>query len=376
MGKSGKNKKINIGVVTTSRADWGIYLPLLKKIKSDPAFNLLIFAGGMHTDSRFGLSYRLIEKDGFGIQEKIVSLEQGYTSMDISKSIAGTIEKFTPIWERYNQKLDCLLALGDRYEMFSACTATIPFNIKIAHLHGGEITLGAIDNKFRNAITCMSVLHFTSNSIHADRVKKITGDSRGVYNVGSLGVEGALDEPLFSVSDFLGKFKFDIGKPFILTTIHPETVQYKNNKKYIVKFIASLKKIDLPVLCTLPNADTGGNIVREALLNYEKKYPGKIKCFENLGQRGYYTAMKHCSFMMGNTSSGIIEAGAYNKMVINLGDRQKGRITGENVLTVPFKTLEILKAVDKIKKNCTSTFRNPYGRGGASLKIIKILKTL
>ncbi len=376
MGKSSGKKIIRIGILTTSRADWGIYLPLVRKLRKDTAFKLFIFAGGMHLDKRFGFSSRLIEKEGFRITEKISSLKPGYEENDINLSIAETIRKFSPVWEKYRSKMDILFALGDRYEMFAACTASVPFNIKIAHLHGGEITLGAIDNTFRNAISCMSALHFVSTKEYSDRVKAITGSPENIYNVGSLGVEGFLNEKCYSSKEFSDKFGFDILKPFVLTTIQPETIHPENNRLNIGEFLKAARAIDLPFLCTLPNADTSGNVIREGLLKFEKEYPGKLKCYENLGQKGYYTAMKNCALMIGNTSSGIIEAGAFKKKVINLGDRQKGRLSGKNVITVPFRKEKICNAVRLAGQLNLLSFKNPYGQGGASDRILKILKSV
>lgn len=374
MGQSGKNK-INIGIITTSRADWGIYLPLLRKIKQDSAFNLYIFAGGMHTDGRFGRSYKLIEQDGFTITEKVSSLVNGYEPSHIALSIAKTAEKFSLVWNKYHHRIDYLFALGDRYEMFAACAASVPFNMTLVHLHGGETTLGATDNIFRHAITSMSTLHFVSNNIHAERVRQITGTKKGIYNVGALGVEGILKTPLYTVRNFYKKFKFRIDIPYILLTVHPETVDYADNKTNIRELVEALKQIPLPVLCTLPNADTEGNILREKLLDHEKKHPGKMKCIETLGQAGYYTAMKNCAFMLGNTSSGIIEAGSFRKYVINLGDRQKGRVAGKNVVNIPFKTKKIVEAAKKVSAaGWDRGIKNPYGAGNASEQIIKIIK--
>ena len=259
--------------------------------------------------------------------------------------------------------------------MYAAASSLIPFNIKIAHIHGGETTLGAIDNKFRHAITMLSDLHFTSHEQHAEKVIQMTSEKHTVFNVGAMGVENLLQQSLMTPEEFLAKFSFDISADFILTTIHPETVSLGKNKEYIAQYIEAVKELTIPVLCTLPNADSDGKIMREALLEFEREYPDKIKCFENLGIKGYFTAMKHSLLMVGNTSSGIIEAASFKKWVVNLGDRQKGRFAPSNVANVSFDKKEIVLTVSSLLKKDCSDIVNPYGKGDSSVEIVKIVET-
>jgi len=366
---------MNIGVITTSRADFGIYLPLLKKIK-DSQHELFLFVGGMHTSADFGNSYQLIEKEGFQISEKLDGLLSGDSSSVIANSMANTLAAFAEIWPKYKNSLDVIFVLGDRFEMFAAASSILPFNIPIAHLHGGETTLGAIDNKFRHAITSLSDFHFVSHQNHAERVIQIINSNTHVYNVGALGVENLLSIEILDAEGFKSKFNFDISQKFVLTTIHPETASFGKNEYYINEFIAAVKEFDMPVLCTLPNADTEGNVIRKALLSFEREYPEKIKCFENLGIKGYLSAMKNCTVMIGNTSSGIIEAASFNKQVLNLGNRQEGRLAGENVIHVPFKKEEIIKAFSEAKKNKEVNVVNPYGAGNTAEKIMNIIENI
>jgi GDP/UDP-N,N'-diacetylbacillosamine 2-epimerase (hydrolysing) len=366
---------MKIGIITTSRADFGIYIPLLKKIK-EKGHGLFLFVGGMHTTVEFGNSYQLIEKEGFEISEKIDGLIPGSSSESIAKSMANTLSGFALLWPKYSKILDVVFVLGDRFEMYAAASSLIPFNIPIAHLHGGETTLGAMDNKFRHAITMLSDYHFTSHEKHAQKVIEMLGGDRFVFNVGSLGVEALMTQNLFSAEEFQEKFAFDISQQFILTTIHPETVSLGKNKDYIEQFIEAIKEINLPVLCTLPNADTEGGIIREALLEFEKHYPQKIKCFENLGVKGYFTAMKNCSVLVGNTSSGIIEAASFKKLVLNLGDRQKGRYVGDNVVHVAFDKKAIVDAIEVAVMRDTSNVVNPYVQENSAEKVVQILEQI
>jgi GDP/UDP-N,N'-diacetylbacillosamine 2-epimerase (hydrolysing) len=364
---------MNIGIVSTSRADFGISLPLLHKMK-EKGHSVFLFAGGMHTSASHGNSYRLIEEQGFEITEKIGGLEDDDSSEGVAKSMANTIKGYAAAWTKHQNHLDVVVVLGDRFEMYAAVSSLIPFNIKIAHIHGGETTLGAIDNKFRHAITMMSDIHFTSHEKHAEKVIQMVGDKMNVYNVGALGVENLLMQALFTADEFKEKFNFDISQYFVLTTIHPETVSLGKNKGYIHQFIDAVKEFKVPVLCTLPNADTDGKIIREALLDFEKQYPTKIKCFENLGIKGYFTAMKNCMAMIGNTSSGIIEAASYKKWVLNLGDRQKGRYAPNNVIQVNFEKEAILSAFASLELRDSDEIFNPYGMGNTAEEIVKILE--
>ena len=366
---------MKIGVITTSRADFGIYLPLLKKIK-ERSHELSLFVGGMHTAAHLGNSYHFIEKEGFQIAEKIDGVVEDDSSAGIVQSMSLTMIGFSKIWKKYRGKLDVVFVLGDRFEMYAATSSLIPFNFKIAHIHGGETTLGAIDNKFRNAMTMLSDLHFTSHEKHALKVAQMKGGGEGVYNVGALGVENLLSQQLLDKAVFFEKFKFSIARDYILCTIHPETVALGNNKFFIEQFIEAVKEVGVPLLCTLPNADTEGVIIRQALLEFEKHFPEKIKCFENLGIAGYLTAMKNCTMMLGNTSSGIIEAASFHKGVINLGDRQKGRYAPENVLHVPFNKEAILVAVKTLLSQENNWGVNPYEKSNSAEEIVKILETV
>ena len=364
---------MKIGILTTSRADFGIYLPLLKKIDAHPHMSYCIFAGGTHMSPGFGLTYKLIEKEGFDIMEKVESIIEDDSPEGIAKSIGLTSQKFAEVWERHANRLDLLFVLGDRFEMFAAAAATIPFGIPLAHLHGGEITLGAIDNKFRNAITSFSSYHFVATSNNANRVEAAIGDNQGVYHVGALGVEGLLNSNTYSPEKFKSHFNFNIREAFVLLTYHPETINIGNNESAITQLLQFVLSIPEMVLCSLPNADTEGSIIRKKLLAFEESHPNKIKCIENLGQLGYYTAMQHCRMMIGNSSSGIIEAASFNKPVVNIGDRQKGREVSGNVIQAGNNEKDIAKGYQSALELIGEEFKNVYGDGHTSSRIIQIL---
>ena len=342
---------MKIGILTSSRADFGIYLPLLKKLEEDNYFELTIFAFGTHVSRFHGYTIQNIVKNNF---QKIVSVETlilGDSEEAISSAIGNTTTKFSSIYSFYRNELDLILALGDRYEMFAAVSAAIPFNIPIGHLHGGETTLGAIDNKFRHAITMMSSIHFTATDSFSERVRDMVGSSDQVFNVGALSLDGFSELPLLPISDFKSKFDIDLSIPTILSTFHSETVDITSNKKYastIVETFLMLSK-KYQIVITMPNADSMGNVIREQLLHLQGKH--NVILVENLGKIGYFSCMKHAKMLIGNTSSGIIEAASFSKYVINLGNRQKGRLSSKNVLHSPVDMNTILENVKKIEEN-------------------------
>jgi GDP/UDP-N,N'-diacetylbacillosamine 2-epimerase (hydrolysing) len=363
---------MKIGVLTSSRADYGIYLPLLKKLKNDNFFDLEIIAFGTHLSENHGYTLKNIQSDGFEVKHKLKTIPKGDSPADISLAIGETIKTFSAFWDK--NKFDLVLALGDRYEMFAAVMASVPFQVKIAHIHGGETTTGAIDDVFRHCITHASELHFASAEVYKKRIVELTGKKAGVYNIGSLSYDNLKNLKLFSTDEFLNKYKIDLSKPTILITFHPETVSFEKNGNYAKELVKALKTMKLyQQVITMPNADTMGNIIREELISYSENRQN-VFCVENFGSLGYMSCMKHCSFMLGNTSSGFIEAAFFPKPVINLGIRQKGRIITRNTINSEIDKESILIAVEKAEKLILPKKIDIYGDGNAAGKIIRVLK--
>ena len=363
---------MKIAVLTSSRADYSILYPLLVKLKKDKNFDLNIIAFGSHLSDKHGRTIELIKKDGFKIRDNFKTNPLKDTPLAISNSISITISNFAKIWNK--QKYDLILAIGDRYEMFAACASLIPFNIPIAHIHGGETTKGAFDDCFRHSITQMSNFHFTSSEIYKKRVIELKGSKKDVYNVGALSIDNLKSIKLYSKKQFQNLFNIDISLPTILITFQPETVNFQINKKYISNLINALHEIkDYQLVITMPNADTMGNYIRKELEKFIKYTANAIK-IENFGTIGYLTCMKYCSMMLGNTSSGFIEASYFPKYVINLGQRQEGRIITSNINTIKITKNAILKAVQEFKNFKHQRYNGIYGDGQAAKNIISILK--
>jgi GDP/UDP-N,N'-diacetylbacillosamine 2-epimerase (hydrolysing) len=364
-----------IAVLTSSRADYGIYLPLLDEIKNDPYFSLELVVFGTHLSNLHGYTLNNILEDGFSAPYLIETMTDGDTPAAISASMALTSLKFAEFWRDHYKDYDLVFCLGDRYEMFAAVFSAVPFNIPFAHLHGGETTLGAIDNTFRHAITMASKYHFVSCDEHAKRVAELIQSNDNIYNVGSLSLDKLTSAPILTREEFSEQFGIDFNIPTILVTLHPETVDPEKNGEYadeLASVLLELKKYQS--LITLPNADTFGSVIRKRFQTLPVESGNRIRCFENLGSRAYFSAMKHCAFLLGNTSSGIIEAASFGKWVINLGKRQQGRVQSENVLNLPFKKDDILINIKKIEADILFRGDNIYYKRDVAKSICAILK--
>ena len=366
-----------IAFLTSSRADYGIYLPLLKVLTVDPFFEVTIIAFGTHLSPFHGYTLNQILNDGYEVPYQIESMMAGDSPNAISTSMALTSIKFSDFWNQHQNDFDLVFCLGDRYEMFAAVVAGIPYGIKYAHLHGGEKTLGSIDHIFRHSITLTSSYHFVSCEANARRVSELIESENNIFNVGALGLDNLKTLTLLSKEEFFDRFGVDLNKPTILVTVHPETTspeENATNAEELAKTLLELKKYQ--VLISLPNADTDAFVIRRRFLQLPDESDKRITCHENLGSQGYFTAMKYCIFLLGNTSSGIIEAASFNKWVINSGNRQLGRMQSGNTINIPFKRELFLQMINKIEQSPVYTGTNIYYKENVAKSICSILKTL
>lgn len=364
---------MKIGVLTSSRADYGIYLPLLNKLKADSFFNLEIIAFGTHLSKSHGYTVTEIEQHQYQSIHKISSLISNDDELAIATSYGLTVLKFADFWQA--NKYDLVFCLGDRFEMSAAVQAGIPFGVKFGHIHGGETTLGAIDNTYRHQITHASILHFTATDLFSNKVRALTGSSANVHAVGSLSLDDIENFKFIKKSLFYDKFQIP-NQEFALITFHPETVTPQVNITFAVEMRKALAQIatKLFLIVTMPNADTMGSVFREELEKLKNEFPDKVFCIENFGKENYFTAMHFSRLIIGNTSSGIIEAAAFGKYVVNVGDRQKGRLQSKNILNAKFDKYEIIEAVNKALKLGGFTGENVYYKQNVAYTIIKIIK--
>jgi GDP/UDP-N,N'-diacetylbacillosamine 2-epimerase (hydrolysing) len=368
-------RRIKIGILTSSRADYSIYLPLLKALSADKYFDCQLLVFGTHLSKKFGNTIELIEKDEFKIGHRIHTCPENDTPEDIILSMAKTISEFSNIWGK--KSFDLLFALGDRYEMFAAVYSTIIYNIPIAHIHGGETTLGSIDNTFRHAITLAAKYHFVSCKDHGERVSRLIESSENIYNIGALSLDNLNSLELYSKDNFNLKYGVDMNLPTVLVTLHPETINPQENEKNVDELVFILKELrKYQILITLPNADLYSNIIRKKFFLLQNEDANRVSCIENLGAVGYFSALRYCSFLIGNTSSGIIEAASFGKWVINLGNRQLGRKQSQNIYNVPFKKESIFQSIIEIEKDFDYKGENIYYKENAARSICLILKAI
>lgn len=363
---------MKIAVLTSSRADFGIYLPLLRALATDSFFDLKIIAFGSHLSPAFGMTVDQITAEGFAVAYKVPVFPENDSPAAITEAMGKTMLAFTEIWK--NEVFDLVFALGDRFEMFAAVASGVPFNVRFAHIHGGETTRGAIDDVFRHSITHMSQLHFTCAEDYRRRVAEMKGSDEGVYNTGALSIDYLDSMQLLSKLEFKEQYDIDLSIPTILTTFHPETVSYENNISSTNELIAALEHLgNYQIVITMPNTDTTGLMIRQKLKDFAKGKE-RIHLVENFGSLGYLSCMKYSKMLLGNTSSGFFDASFFPKWVINLGNRQAGRIITPNIINSPLVSKEIIAAVIKVAGSREPSPVTVYGDGQAASKIIKILK--
>ena len=298
------------------------------------------------------------------------------SSIGIANSISQGLNKFVKIFEKLNP--DLILVLGDRFEIYTSAIAALLCRIPICHVHGGEITEAMLDDVFRHSITKMSHIHFVANQVYRKRVIQLGENPKNVYNVGGLGVDTIKKQKLFNKSELEKHLNLNIQKKSILVTFHPETLNKKSTKKNFNELLKALKKIkNTTIIFTMPNHDIESSIIYSLTLKFVKKKKDSF-FFKSLGQKAYYSCCKYMSCMVGNSSSGLLEMPTFKKFTVNIGNRQKGRIKAKSVLNCKFDSREIYKkinfALNKKNQFRIKNVKNPYGTGGATDKILSILK--
>lgn len=366
-----------ISVITGTRAEYGLLMPLLKKIKASDNLELQIIATGSHLSPEFGMTYQFIERDGFEIDEKVEILLSSDTPVGISKSMGLAMISFGDVFQRL--KPDMIVLLGDRFEAFAIAAAATVARIPIAHLHGGETTEGAMDESFRHAITKMSYLHFTSTEEYRNRVIQLGEHPSRVFNVGAIGIENILTLPLLSNRNLEESLGIPIKSQLFLVTFHPVTLEQSTSKQQFLELLSALDEYeDTTIIFTKANADTDGRIINQMIDDYIEKHPGTAFAFSSMGQLRYLSAMNIASLVIGNSSSGIIEAPSFQVPTINIGDRQKGRVQAQSVINCSPDKESIQKAIETAFSDSfqthLETVENPYGEGLVSDKIVEVIE--
>ena len=366
-----------ICIITGTRAEYGLLSPLIKKIDEDKELKLQLVVTGMHLSPEFGLTYKQIEEDGYKIDEKVEMLLSSDTSVGISKSMGLAMISFSEVIERL--KPDMVLVLGDRYEIFAICSVCSIFKVPIAHLHGGETTEGAFDECFRHSITKMSYLHFTSTNEYRNRVVQLGENPDRVFNVGAIGIENIKNMKLLSKEELEESINFKLDSRYVLVTFHPVTLENNTSEKQFKNLLDVLDSIkNLNVIFTKSNSDTDGRIINKMIDEFVSKDTKKYVAFTSMGSLRYLSAMKYCDVIIGNSSSGIVEAPSFKIPTINIGDRQKGRIQAKSVINCEPNKKDIKEALNKsLSKEFIEYIKdtiNPYEQDNVSLKIIEEIK--
>jgi UDP-hydrolysing UDP-N-acetyl-D-glucosamine 2-epimerase len=367
--------KKNIFFVVTSRADYSICDPILEEINKDNSINAFLIVSGMLLKKKYGYFYKFIKKYKNIKIIKVNFLLDSDTPKSISLSVSLGIKKFTEIFTRY--KIDLLFLFADKYEMFAASIAALPLNIKVAHVEGGEITSGVIDDQIRHCITKLSHLHFVSNPLHKKVVKQLGEDPKNIHVTGSPSLNNIKKLKFTSKEDLEKKYKLIFKKNSVLVTYHPVTINYLKNIEEINNILKFLQINNLPAIFTMPNADTGNTYIKKKILNFVKKNK-KSFVVENFGSQDYLSVLNYVNFMLGNSSSGLIEASSFKLPVINIGDRQRGRISTDNVIHSSSNIYKLQKSYNKIiNKNFIKKLKrvkNPYFKNNSVKNILKISK--
>lgn len=367
-----------ICVVTGTRAEYGLLSRLMRMIKDSLETKLQVIATNMHLSPKYGNTYKEIEKDGFSIDNKVPIIDENgrndslSTVLEMSRGLKGYAEAYQEL------KPDMVLILGDRYEMLAAATAALIMRIPIAHISGGAISEGAFDDAIRHSITKMSQLHFTETADYRRRVIQLGEQPDRVFHVGALGVENIKKLPLMSKDDIEKEIGFKIDKKTILVTYHPVTLGNHTSEQDITEFMTALnRRPDIRVIFTMPNSDTGGQAIVDAINDFVLNYSERSVAYKSLGVLRYLSVMKEVGAVVGNSSSGLVEVPSFGIPTLNIGDRQKGRLAAESVFNCETDSASILAGLNRVLSpdfsKIASSAHNPYDKEGTAQAIYDVI---
>lgn len=360
-----------VAVVTATRAEYGILRPLIFRLKEEQEICLQVIVTGTHLSEKYGNTQVEIEKDGINIFRKIPILEEGNTAYDISCTMANALRRFALYFKE--EQPDLVIVLGDRTELLGICAAAMNERIPIAHLHGGEVTEGAVDDCIRHAITKMSYLHFPATEEYRKRIIQLGEEPERVFNVGALGVENILHTPLLSYEEICEQAGIPKDRDYVVMTFHPVTLEKATARAQTEELLKAIEQQkDWFYLITMANADVGGDIVNQMLQQFAEKKEN-IKLVPSLGMVRYLSAVKYSRFVLGNSSSGIIEAPSLGIPTVNIGDRQKGRLMADTIISCEPRCEDIVDAM-RLADRTEHRVSTIYGDGNTSEKIVTIIK--
>lgn len=363
-----------VGVVTVGRSDFGILRPLLRAILGEPGLELHLLVTGAHLSPEYGMGVKLIEAEGFPIADRIEMLLSSDTPAAIAKSTGIGVMGFAQSLS--TRRPDLLVIMGDRFEMLAAAVAAAPLNIPVAHVHGGERSEGAIDELFRHAITKLSHLHFASTAEYGQRIVRMGEEPWRVTVSGAPGLDNLGLVPLASRTDLESHLDLSLETPPLLVTYHPVTLQHDTTGDQIGEVLAGIAGYDGPIVITYPNADTQSRSIIGAIRAFVAAHP-RARAVQELGTARYFGLMQLAAAMVGNSSSGIIEAASFRLPVVDIGDRQRGRVRAANVIDAPCErgalAAALATATSPALRASLASLQNPYGDGRAAPRIVDVL---
>lgn len=366
-------------IFTSTRAEWGLFRCVAELVRKSPDLRLQILVSGSHLSEKFGMTAREIEADGFTVDARVDILKYDDSSLGVCKSMGLAMSGYGEALEMLNP--DILVLLGDRYESFCAAAMAQILRIPVAHIHGGEITEGLIDEAFRHSITKMSHLHFASCEEYRSRIIQMGEDPSRVFNVGALGLENIRKISLMNCKELEASIGFLLDAPFFLVTFHPVTLEKATAGMQFDELLAALEQFpENKILFTKANADTDGQIINEKIDTYAATHPERCLAVASLGLRRYLSAMKICDAVVGNSSSGILETPAFSVPTVNIGDRQKGRIRTPSIIDCEPNCVSVVSAIQKALnvqfREGLKGLKHPCEKEGTAEKIIGILKSV
>ena len=365
-----------IVVLTATRAEYGLLAPVIKKMDMDSQIDVRVVVTGAHLSPEFGMTINEIKEDGVRVDKEIDILLSSDTPAAISKTMGLAMIGFADYFAE--SKPDALMVLGDRYETLAVCAAAMNAQIPIVHLYGGEATEGLIDEAVRNTITKLSYLHFTSTEEYRHRVIQMGENPQRVYTAGAIGVENALHTNFMSKQELEKSLECSLGEKIAVLTFHPVTLEHNTAEIQIGELIKAIKHYpEITFICTKANADMSGRIINDSLQKCAETQKNII-LFDSLGLKRYLSLLSYAEFVIGNSSSGIIEVPSFKIPTINIGDRQKGRTQARSVINCIPKADNIIEAISTALseefKNSICNIVNPYGDGNASEVIVNVTK--
>ena len=364
-----------IGVVSVARSDWGHLVPVLEAMREAADLDVRLLVGGAHLSPRFGSTVTAIEAAGWPIAARVEMVGTGDAPLDMATAAGRSVTGFAEVFAR--QGLDLLVVLGDRIEMLGAAVAALPFALPVAHLHGGEVTEGAIDEQARHAITKLAHLHFAAAEPYARRLRQMGEEPWRVHCVGAPGLDRLPRLATLSRADLASRLGLPLRRPTMLVTFHPVTLEHADTARHVDELAAALSGVEGDLVISYPGADTAHRAVVERWTALAAARPG-TRLAPSLGEDVYCSLLREADVMVGNSSSGIIEAASFGLPVVNIGSRQQGRLRGENVIDVGQGRAEIMagiaRALDPAFRRGLTGMRNPYGDGAAAPRIVRILR--